>query len=492
MTQLWQTTLPGAGAIAQPSGGDGYVFVAYNQAGSYYNHMLAGLDALHGGIQWSTPFTNMNSVTPPAYQAGRVYIQTLDNNEQGLVTSFFADGSFGWRQPFQSQWASWPAPTVDSGSLYIAGGVYSGMYGFGALDGSHEWFCDNLPFYDGWTPSLDANYAYTYVGDNLNSSYGAGLYAVNRATGVADYQIWDPGNDWSGYTEPGALCISGNLAFITNGGRLVAFDIKRRLFAWQVTRSCTGQPCAVGNLVCCPDGAGITAFDASTGNVLWTWSPPSGSLQAPFLLTNTLLVASTSTGTFAVDLATRQVVWSTPLSGTLSIADGNLYIGGSTGTLTAISLSGLQLVVPTSLQLTRGSVLSGGLWNLDYFDQSSISLKPGFTLSPAEAPLQVLVSSTSKSTAPNTLKLRVVGHASEGNIGETVALYNFATNQWDSFPTVKLTTVDAANYVTAANPSNYVSSATGQMQARLSFKQVGPTVSAAWTVSIDQAAWLEN
>jgi hypothetical protein len=56
------------------------------------------------------------------------------------------------------------------------------------------------------------------------------------------------------------------------------------------------------------------------------------------IATDTDLFVETDTTLYAVDLTSHKSVWSYPVSGSLTLSEGELYVAGSDGTLTAIAV----------------------------------------------------------------------------------------------------------------------------------------------------------
>ncbi|MHB8637204.1 MAG: outer membrane protein assembly factor BamB family protein [Fimbriimonadaceae bacterium] len=490
IAQLWQLPLPGMVNLTQASCGNGMVFVSGQASGTYNSYSLWGIDASTGLIEWTNSWLSDYSLTPPALYGGNVYVQTTSSYYgTGLLSCFATNGDFGWRQPFDVGYGSYLAPTVDNGVAYVAGGGSGGVYAFGAFDGTHDWFCNLLTQSAAWTPSLDATYAYNYAGNYYSGPYASGLYAVNRVTGYADYQIYDAN---FGAVSTATPAISGSLCFVVNASRLVAFDLKRRILAWQVLRHCTGQPDAIGNAVYAIDGASLAAFDASTGSLLWNWTPLTGSLTGAFVISNNIAFATDGVQTYGIDLTTHQLVWSAPVAGAMSVGDGNLYVADKLGTVTAFSLGALALTPPTAYQVYRGLLLSGGLPSLCNVDDQALVVRPGPVLGAQEAPIQLVVTGTLPNTAPTQLKFHLLASVNSVNVSQSVELWNFATSKWELLGSTAASAAETPDDITAANPAQFVQPGTGQVQARLSWKQVGPTLVYPWHASVDQAVWLED
>jgi len=175
----------------------------------------------------------------------------------------------------------------------------------------------------------------------------------------------------------------------------------------------------------------------------------------------------------------------------MAIADGNLYIAGTTGAVTAVSLNALQLAMPSSYQLFRGVPVSGGLGDMLYSDGQALTALPGPTLSAQEAPIQVILTGTSVLPSPSQLKFHLQGFVSEHGLTETIDLWNYNTSAWVNISTTTATTTDSVVEAGVSNAAPYLG-AGGQMRARVSWKALGPLVSYPWRASIDQAVWLEE
>jgi outer membrane protein assembly factor BamB len=88
----------------------------------------------------------------------------------------------------------------------------------------------------------------------------------------------------------------------------------------------------------------VLAVDRATGKTLWSMpSPVRAAMSHSILATRNLLFVSgytqTGAGTYAIDIATRKVVWSILEGGWLSLSpNGVLYITPPEGVITAVNL----------------------------------------------------------------------------------------------------------------------------------------------------------
>ncbi len=328
----WQRTVGSGQPLNPVTAADGKVFVSLdlrfnNQTGLFV------LDERDGETLWSRGFGSVNSVNPPAYGHGNVYIQTGNHSTDTYLWAFDANtGAPVFKSPHQAQWESYYAPTVFDGSVYVNGGYYGGMYGFSAFSGGQHWFLP-LSQYDEWTPAVDALNAYAYVGESA-----PGLYVADRITGALRYRIPDPNFSWNGWSMRLAPVL-GEMddVLAIHGGRLLRFDLQQRVIAWQLRRNFSGQPSVAQGVVYAIDAGKLVAVDEESGVPQWTWTPPAGQLTGSLIATRTHVLASTANTVYAVEILSRTHVWSHPVGGQLALGRETLYIASPNGSLTAIA-----------------------------------------------------------------------------------------------------------------------------------------------------------
>ncbi|MCH7813685.1 MAG: PQQ-like beta-propeller repeat protein [Planctomycetes bacterium] len=347
----WDRTFGSGHALNPVTAADGKIFVSKRL---YFNDVdsLYALDEVTGGTLWSKNFGSVFSVNPPSYAYGNVYVQTGNHGSDTYLRAYNADtGGFVFRTPHSAQWERYYAPTIYDGKVYVDGGYYGGMYSFDAFSGGQDWF-HGLPQYDDWTPAVDGDYAYAYVGE-----YSPGLYVLDRITGNQEFMIPDPNFDWNGWSMDLAPLIGAmDDVLAIHDGRLISFDLVNRDIRWELDRSFTGQPSLAGGVIYAIDGGALVARSELTGSQLWGWEVPSDSLTGTIIVTDTHVFTRTSSSVYMVDIATHQDVWSYPVSGHLTLSDYALYIAGDNGILTAISLpepTCLSLLALGGLLVTR-------------------------------------------------------------------------------------------------------------------------------------------
>jgi hypothetical protein len=342
----WQRDVTGGVALNPVTAADGKVFTSSLVRFTGGDAMFT-LDARDGHELWSKDFGSPNSVNPPAYGYGNVYIQTGNHSSDTYLWSFDADtGALVFQAPHAAQWERYFAPTIYDGNVYVNGGTYGGMYAFDAFSGGSGWFA-GLQQYDEWTPAVDAQHAYAYVGE-----YAPGLYVHDRGTGQLLFRIPDPNFQWRGWSMDLAPVLgSQNDVLAIHNGRLIKFDVAGQRIAWQLNASFSGQPSVAKGVIYAINGGSIDARDEANGALLWRWTPAAGVASEHVIVTDSHLFAHTGTETHAVDLASGLTEWSYPAAGHLALAEDTLYIAASTGVLTAIAMPAFSPSPPIRLEI---------------------------------------------------------------------------------------------------------------------------------------------
>jgi hypothetical protein len=351
----WQKELAGSFALNPVAAGEGKVFATLQVYFTDTTHLFA-LRSSDGETLWTQGFGSVFSVNPPSYAYGNVYVQTGNHSDDTWLRAFDGDtGAPIFKKPHSAQWEHYFAPTMYDGKAYINGGGYGGMYSFDAYSGQQLWYT-TLPQYDSWTPAVDGDKAFAYVGE-----YTPGLYVKDRLLGVpANYFVPDPNFDWGGWSMNLAPVIGGHDDVIAiQAGRLISFDPTVGAIRWELQGAFTGQPSVAKDRIYAIDGGQLVVLDELTHVLLWSWQAPSGSLTGPMIVTDTHLLASTEQAVYAVDLTSHQSVWSFPVGGSLALADDTLYVAPANGgPLTAISTSSASqffTVEPCRIVDTRGT-----------------------------------------------------------------------------------------------------------------------------------------
>jgi hypothetical protein len=352
----WQRDVGAGFPLNPPTSAEGKVFASLQ---TYFNDVptLFALDGATGEPLWSKNYGPVFSVNPPSFAYGMVYVQTGNSDTDTWLRAYDAGtGELSFEAPHSAQWERYFAPTIDATEVFVNGGTYGGMYAFDAFSGAQRWFL-GLPQYDEWTPAVADGLAYSYVGE-----YQPGLYAAQRTSGNLAFVVPDGDFEWDGWSMNLAPVIGAHDdVIVIHDGRLISFDRTARSIRWQVASGFQGQPTVARDRIYAVNAGRLVVLDEVSHSELWSWQPPEGVLASPMIVTDSHVLGSTDTTVYAVDLSTRESVWSFPAAGHLALADGTLYVAASTGVLTAISMPdavpspvvSLEIVGPA--EVTEGS-----------------------------------------------------------------------------------------------------------------------------------------
>jgi len=291
---------------------------------------LLALKETDGSTVWRYDFGEIDGVTDPATSIGRVFVAT--KGSQAALSAFsLSTGQLLFRTPFPAQNQSYLAPTFRDSTVYANGGTYGGLYAYRALTGVPRWNAD-LEQYDTWTPAVDDTYAYAYAGYEFvairrtdgarefsvrNQAFGGGRYSLNMAPVIA---------------APDAILVVDGVFDYAHDNHLIRYSVANRNEVWRVKQRFMSNPVVAAGQIYVVNAVGnsVEARELSTGASVWSWTPPNASDIIPtgnLIVTDNLVFVSTATSTFAIDIASRRHVWSTPRTGHLALSsNGVLYI----------------------------------------------------------------------------------------------------------------------------------------------------------------------
>lgn len=316
----------------------GLVFVSDDEY--FGSPVLRALRESDGGVVWQQSFANYPALNPPAAANGKVYVATTGHQQTFLWAFDASTGTPVFQNTFSGQWPHVLAPTIHDGRVYTNGGYFGGgVYAFHATSGDLQWSMfsgdDDMS-----TPAVDSSRAYYYD--------GTALVTYDTTTGVRLSTTNDPHNPGQGYSHHGApmLGLEDSVTTFSGGafsGRasssveqydnrpLINFSVANNLVRWRTTRTYKTQPATAKGIVYAGSNApkSFDAIDEATGQILWSWVPPVSdqSFHRNVVVTDNIVFVSTDRAVYALDLTTRQPVWSYPTPGMLAIsAGGTLYI----------------------------------------------------------------------------------------------------------------------------------------------------------------------
>lgn len=215
-----------------------------------------------------------------------------------------------------------------------------------------------------------------------------------------------------------------------------------------------------------PDGEG--AFDTAMKNVYNPAAPPT---------------VGTSENEFWYD-------WD-PTNGVYA-EDEIDYFGDSSyaNMLRTITVSGTQdTVTPYTYTVARGTQTGGDLPDLWYSDDSYVTVQQNPIRMTAATPnVQLDLEAVGPTNTVNSLTFMAETAGTQGGGLQTIKLWNYQTNAYDTIDERPISGTDQVVSVTLTNnPSKYVS-ATKHMKARILFFINSPTL--GWKARIDRSVWL--
>ena len=341
-TYKWTWQRPAGLSINTVATAPGLVFVSDAGGGTV---VLRALRENDGGVAWQQTFVNYPALNPPAAANGKVYVATT-GHQQTFLWAFQANtGIPVFQNTFAAQWPRVMAPTIRDGRVYTNGGYYGGgVYAYHDTTGDLQWSMFSGDD-DMTTPAVDQSRVYFYD--------GTALVTYDTATGTRLSTISDPYNpDWSYSLNSAPMLGRADSVTTFSGGNygtrlLINFSVANNAARWRTLRTYITAPATAKGVIYAGSNApkSFDAIDEATGRVLWSWVPQPAdvSFQNNVVVTDNLAFVSTNRAVYAIDLTTRQPVWSYPTPGMLAISgSGTLYIGESpfqpTGRLIAIAL----------------------------------------------------------------------------------------------------------------------------------------------------------
>ena len=353
----WEWRRPTAGTLGfinAVTTAPGLVFVSDDEY--FGSPSLRALRESDGGVVWQQTFQNYPALNPPAAANGKVYVATTGHQQTFLWAFNASTGVPVFQNTFSGQWPHVLSPTIRDGRVYTNGGYYGGgVYAFNASTGDQQWSMFSGDD-DMTTPAVDDSRAYFYDGN--------ALVTYDTATGVRLSTTSDPSNPGWGYSYHGApmLGLPDSVTTFSGGassGRasssvehsgpraLINFSVANNAVRWRTTRMYMTQPATAKGIVYAGANTpkSFDAIDEATGQILWSWVPPVSDVHfhRNVVVTDNLVFVSTDRAIYAIDLVTRQPVWSYPTPGMMAISGGGtLYIVEGarepTGRLIAIAL----------------------------------------------------------------------------------------------------------------------------------------------------------
>lgn len=334
--QKWQVSLPlpntEARGLAVKNG-----TLVLTKIDRFDSAEILALNSDTGAVRWQKQVTgsDLMFIGAPTIADNHVYIQTGGHSAAFVRAYELASGQLHFKTGYGNQWSSYGAPAVDGQNLYIAGGYYGGAAAFKRSSGEMLW-TTSLVQEDGWGPALSGKHVLAYPGAGRSQ-----LSLLAKGSGTVEQNIRTDSE--SNYGQRGVYPQLGyrNDVYLVDNNHLKRLDLQTGDVSFKVRLSNIMSAMAVTptELIVVKDGI-VAVFDDSTGALIWSWEAPAGHpLTTNPVVSSQYIFVGTASTTYAIDRRSREVVWSTPLSGDLALdGSGTLYIL-SAATLTSISLT---------------------------------------------------------------------------------------------------------------------------------------------------------
>ncbi|MGC3988231.1 MAG: Calx-beta domain-containing protein [Chthoniobacteraceae bacterium] len=313
----------------------------YNYGGTF----VSVLDAATGNELWQHAFSDQMYMNAPTMEAGALYLNSEQNSYSSSGTAstlrlHALSGGVEWKSPFVGYYSS-IGPVVDGSGVWFQSS--GNLLGLNTLDGSSR-FSSSLSTYYSLTPASSNGVVYTWNGGTLE--------AFDAISGSLLWQFLASYYNYpDGLTSPS---IADGKAFVTSEYGLYAIDLSTHALVWSASGDYLDTPCVANGVVYARNYSGVVAFDENTGTQLGVYSTTSNSYSnTQPIVTDDSVIFSGYSSTYIFDLASYTLRQTINATGSLSFANGVLYItntsGGTISTYYQSSATSITVTVPTSV-----------------------------------------------------------------------------------------------------------------------------------------------
>ena len=324
ITRRWSHERPVSDRL--PALGGGRMFVV-----SDGGMKLAAYSERDGSAVWGRNLDEV-AISAPTFADDRLYVTTRKQQSNAwrmTLRSFDAETGAPLASLELGPLSDFPAsPLVKDGKVYLCK-IDEMFYQYALIraDGrtlaqewsrAFDWNDDNKAL---CTPAVDSRYAYV---PRQNA-----LQVIDVGSGQLAFSIPAPAGIPSISSKEAPVLGPNGRVYVNAGKGLIAFDTDKRSVAWHLETRPGQYPVARGDAVYLAHEQGFVALSAESGKLQWYWTNMIGmtnDLSDNFLIFGNHALISNSGYTQAVDLGTRQVVWSDQGGGALALSpNGALY-----------------------------------------------------------------------------------------------------------------------------------------------------------------------
>jgi len=407
-----------------------------------------------------------------------------------------------------------PAGAIYSGAFDTDSGVQVGSANFAGVDHAGVWSGTAASWVDLHPAGAVNSYAYGVgLGQQVGAAQFGTEYHAGRWSGTAASWVdLDPvgaegsmafdsgGAQQAGYAQFGGVSHAGlwsgvaaswvdlhpagtldSLAFGTTGTQQVGYatmasgDFHASL--WSGTAASwvdlhpAGPDQSVARDVADSSQVGEVYFANITHASLWTgtaasWVDLHAFLPPWYVKSEATAVYQESGGTFVV---------------------GTGYTTMSGGKQAVMWVGPTQVVTATNTTVSPGNVFGGAPANLDASDNAYYTLRPGPTLSTSQSPIVLTAYYYLASATPSAVNVVVESRAQQGNLRQTVAVYDYSTSSYHLLYEQILPTAspDTVIQLPVDLAEDYIGPGK-ELRIRVSYKAVGAVLSFPWRVFLDE------
>jgi len=309
--------------------------------GTAVGSALLAQSIVDGHTLWSVPFDAATSTSAPAYAEGLIWL--FENHfdlpfsqvDAGYLDAFDAiTGASVHRVPFTTNGESVEAPTIANGHVYfVAPAPATPGGGFASVStatGQVDWLSQSQ-LGDGHVASVANGYVY---GNTVTLNV---LDPVGGATVVSIVNLYDN----SDQATSKAPVLLNNNAYVTQGSKVVVFDLGLSQYAWNLDNYASGQVATDGQEIFYLSTGALSVHDAATGALHWGWEAPisgpagGGDISDNFIVTKSHLILTDGANIYFINRTTHHEEASFTTGGALAYAADTLFVADLSGNVTA-------------------------------------------------------------------------------------------------------------------------------------------------------------
>ena len=295
-----------------------------------------------------------------SYDGGNLFFVGQHRAYALLYSVNASTGEFNWATQVGMQTPPRFPPVVADGMVFVQGGTGGGLYGINRNDGSVKFFVQ-INDVGSWSPAFYNGRLFTSAGKffaERSLENGEALWSIK----IDDFP------STSGYTNT-AVVVADGIAYVVartslSEENLIAIDL--------TTRTVLGRkgdyappfaPAVAHGRIYVDSLSNVAQLDARSSVRYPSYAIPSGSYQSSNsqpIVTDDAVLKSSGDKTHIFDRTTRELLFTLPVGGELSLANNTLLVSPRTGgKLFAFSLCNSQAVTlsaPLELEETAGVI----------------------------------------------------------------------------------------------------------------------------------------